>query len=137
MVVNVTAFQWNWEFEYPDYGITTNTLYLPVNQQVLLKMTSRDVIHSFWVPEFRVKQDVLPGANLVKELRITPNLPGDYKVRCAELCGGAHAAMEGPVKVVTKTDFDAWVAKKSASAARSGGTGPKIGGKPMQGLPFL
>ena len=115
MIVKVTAFQWNWQFDYPDYGITTDTLYLPVNKQVLLQMTSRDVIHSFWVPEFRVKQDVLPGANLVKELRINPTLIGNYKVRCAELCGGAHAAMVRPVIVQSQQDFDAWVAQEQAA----------------------
>ena len=115
MEVKVTAFQWSWQFEYPQYGITTNTLYLPINQQVLFKLTSKDVIHSFWVPEFRLKQDVLPGANLVKELRITPTLLGDYKVRCAEMCGGAHSAMERPVIVVSQTDFEAWVAKESSA----------------------
>jgi cytochrome c oxidase subunit 2 len=127
MVVNVTAFQWNWEFSYPDYGITSNSLYLPVDKQVLLKLTSRDVIHSFWVPEFRVKQDALPGANLVKELRINPTLIGEYKVRCAELCGGAHAAMESPVVVVSKADFDAWVSKESASTVQDPvGRGQKL-----------
>jgi cytochrome c oxidase subunit 2 len=115
MEIKVTAFQWSWQFEYPQYGITTNTMYLPVNKQVLFKLTSRDVIHSFWVPEFRLKQDVLPGANLVKELRITPTQPGDYKVRCAEMCGGAHSTMERPVIVVSQTDFDAWVAKESSA----------------------
>lgn len=115
MEVKVTAFQWSWQFEYPDYGITGNTLYLPVNKQVHLVMTSRDVIHSFWVPEFRVKQDVLPGENLVKDLRITPTLIGEYKVRCAELCGGAHAAMERPVIVLSQADFDAWVAKEMST----------------------
>jgi cytochrome c oxidase subunit 2 len=115
MDVKVTAFQWSWQFEYPQYGITTNTLYLPVDKQVHLILTSRDVIHSFWVPEFRVKQDLLPGENLVKELRITPTLIGEYKVMCAELCGGAHAAMERPVIVVSQGDFDAWVAKESAA----------------------
>ncbi len=53
--VNVTAGQWYWSFEYPDYGVTSQSLYLPVDRQVLLRLTSRDVIHSFWVPEFRVK----------------------------------------------------------------------------------
>ena len=119
MEVKVTAFQWSWQFEYPKYGITTNTLYLPVNQQVLLKMTSRDVIHSFWVPEFRVKQDVLPGENLVKELRITPTQPGNYTVRCAELCGGAHASMERPVIVVSQAEFDAWTAKEASASTAS------------------
>jgi cytochrome c oxidase subunit II len=115
MEVKVTAFQWGWKFDYPQYGITTNKLYLPVDKQVVLQMTSLDVIHSFWVPEFRVKQDVLPGANLVKELRVTPIVIGDYKVRCAELCGGAHATMESPVLVVSQADFDAWIAQELAS----------------------
>ncbi|RPJ52064.1 MAG: cytochrome c oxidase subunit II [Chloroflexi bacterium] len=115
--VKVTAFQWGWAYEYPDTGVTSTTLYLPVNRQAHLLMTSRDVIHSFWVPEFRVKQDILPGQNLVKELRITPTLIGDYKVRCAEMCGGAHAYMEGPVKVVSQADFDAWVNEQTQAAS--------------------
>lgn len=114
--VKVTAFQWGWAFEYPDSGVKSNQLYLPVNKQVHLSLTSRDVIHSFWVPEFRVKQDVLPGANLVKELRINPTQIGDYKVRCAEMCGGAHALMESPVKVVSQADFDAWIAQQGNTA---------------------
>jgi cytochrome c oxidase subunit 2 len=127
MEVKVTAFQWGWQYEYPQYGITTSTLNLPVNKQVVLKLTSRDVIHSFWVPEFRVKQDVLPGANLVKELRITPSEVGNYKVRCAELCGGAHATMEGPVNVISQQDFDAWTAKEmAANTANPAERGQKI-----------
>ena len=61
MEVNVTAQQWSFSFEYPEYGIVSEELYLPVNKQVHLNMVSRDVIHSFWVPEFRVKQDIVPG----------------------------------------------------------------------------
>jgi cytochrome c oxidase subunit II len=116
MEVNVIAFQWGWIFEYPDQGIQSNELYLPVNKQVLLHLTSRDVIHSFWVPEFRVKQDALPGKNLVKELRITPTKIGDYTVMCAELCGGAHAYMTSPVRVVSQADFDAWLAGQAGVA---------------------
>lgn len=121
MVVNVTGFQWGWSFEYPEYGITSKELYLPVNKQVLLKMTSRDVIHSFWVPEFRVKQDLVPGR--ITELRITPTMIGDtYKVRCAEICGTSHAYMENPVIVVEKVAFDAWVTEQQALAAEAGQT---------------
>ncbi|MFN8568601.1 MAG: hypothetical protein U0Z44_14050 [Kouleothrix sp.] len=69
-------------------------------------MSSTDVIHSFWVPEFRVKQDVLPGADMVKELRITPTLLGQYKVRCAEICR-TSAYMESPVVVLDQAAFDA------------------------------
>lgn len=121
MVVRVTGFQWGWKFEYPDYGITSNELHLPVNKQVLLKMTSTDVIHSFWVPEFRVKQDLLPGR--VTELRITPTVIGDtYKVRCAEICGTSHAYMENPVIVSERADFDAWVAVQQEVAAQASQT---------------
>lgn len=110
--IKVTAFQWGWLFEYPDTGIQSNVMMMPVNRQARIILTSRDVIHSFWVPEFRVKQDALPGSNLVKEVRITPTILGDYKVRCAEMCGGAHALMESPVKVVSQQDYDAWVAEQ-------------------------
>lgn len=107
--VDVTGGQWYWSFYYPDYDITSDTLYLPVDRQVKLSLTSADVIHSFWVPEFRVKQDVLPGENLVKELRLTPIETGDFMVLCAELCGGAHAYMNSPVKVVPVNEFEDWI----------------------------
>lgn len=107
--VDVTGGQWYWSFYYPDYDITSDTLYFPVDRQVKLSLTSADVIHSFWVPEFRVKQDVLPGENLVKELRLTPIETGDFMVLCAELCGGAHAYMNSPVKVVPENEFEDWV----------------------------
>lgn len=116
MIVNVTASQWAWSFEYPEYGIVSKEMYLPVDRQILLKMQSKDVIHSFWVPEFRVKQDVVPGR--VTELRITPSLIGNwYKVRCAELCGTSHAYMESPVIVVSQDDFVAWATAQQAVAA--------------------
>jgi cytochrome c oxidase subunit 2 len=114
MQVKVIAGQWFWQYQYPDFGITTTDLYLPVGRQVDLVMTSNDVIHSFWVPEFRVKQDLVPGH--ITDLRITPTLIGDYKVRCAELCGASHAYMEGLVKVVSQSDFDNWVTQQQSSA---------------------
>lgn len=116
MQIKVTGFQWSWLFEYPDYGIQSNILYMPVDKQAQLLLTSRDVIHSFWVPEFRVKQDALPGENLVKELRVTPNREGVYTLMCAELCGGAHAYMNSEVRVVTQAEFDAWVAEQTSAA---------------------
>jgi len=112
--VNVTGSQWTWRFDYPELGITSTELHLPVNQQALLHLSSTDVIHSFWVPEFRVKQDALPGGDdFVRDLRITPSIVGDFKVRCAELCGLQHAYMEAPVIVMAQADFDAWVASQS------------------------
>jgi len=111
--VKVTAGQWYWQFQYPEYGVTSTELYLPLNRQVDLQMSSNDVIHSFWVPEFRVKQDIVPGQ--VTELRITPSLLGNYKVRCAELCGASHAYMEGLVKVVEPANFENWIADQQAT----------------------
>jgi cytochrome c oxidase subunit II len=120
MVVKVTGSQWSWNFEYPDYGFTSPELYLPVNKAVLFKLQSTDVIHSFWVPEFRPKQDVVPGR--VTELRITPNLIGNYKVRCAELCGTAHYRMEQPVVVVDDQRFAAWVTEQQELAKKQQAT---------------
>lgn len=117
MVVNVTGQQFSWTFEYPEYGFITTELYLPVDRQVVLKMQSADVIHSFWVPEFRVKQDVVPGR--ITEYRITPTLEGSYKVRCAELCGTSHAYMESPVVIVDSDAYDVWVAEQIKIAEES------------------
>ena len=111
--INVIASQWNWRFEYPQ-GFNSNKLYLPVGRQVLLKMQSLDVIHSFWVPEFRIKQDVVPGR--ITDYRINPILIGDYMVRCAELCGTSHAYMQAAVVVVSQADYDKWVADQTAAA---------------------
>ena len=115
VVIKVKAIQWAWTFEYPEYGIFSTELHLPVDQQVVLKMESTDVIHSFWVPEFRVKQDVVPGR--VTEYRITPTLVGNYKVRCAELCGTSHFSMENAVIVDEPAVYAAWIAEQQAIAA--------------------
>ncbi|MBL8049914.1 MAG: cytochrome c oxidase subunit II [Anaerolineales bacterium] len=114
LVINVKGQQFTWTFEYPEYGIITNELHLPADRQVVLKMTSIDVIHSFWVPEFRIKQDVVPGR--ITEYRVTPTLVGNYKVRCAELCGTSHAYMENAVIVNTQADYDAWIAEQAELA---------------------
>ncbi len=119
MVINVTASQWAWSFEYPDYGFVSRELHLPKDKQVLLQMQSKDVIHSFWVPEFRVKQDVVPGR--VTELRITPTVltsaGAPLKVRCAELCGTSHYSMEEVVIVTDEADFVAWATEQQSLAA--------------------
>ena len=120
IIVKVTGIQWSWKFEYPAEGVTSDELHLPVDKQVLLQMTSLDVIHSFWVPEFRVKQDLVPGR--ITELRITPTLAGNYKVRCAELCGTSHAYMEKPVLISTQADFDVWMEEQVALAEEAAAT---------------
>ena len=123
MVVKVTARQWSWTFEYPavnGVAVTSDQLHTPVGKQVLLQMTSLDVIHSFWVPEFRVKQDVVPGR--ITELRITPIKDGNYKVRCAELCGTSHYKMEAPVVVSAQADYDTWMSQQLEIAKKAAAT---------------
>ncbi|MBW7959296.1 MAG: cytochrome c oxidase subunit II [Candidatus Promineofilum sp.] len=113
MTVNVTGRQWSWSFKYPEQGdAAAAELVLPVNRTIVLKMNAEDVIHSFWVPEFRVKQDLVPGRETT--LRITPTEIGNYRLRCAEICGQNHTTMEADVKVVSAEDFQAWIEQKSA-----------------------
>ena len=124
-VIKVTGLQWSWRFEYPadpatGLVVVSDQLHIPVGEQVLLRMTSSDVIHSFWVPEFRVKQDLVPGR--FTELTITPTEVGSYKVRCAELFGTKHYSMENPVIIQSQEDYDTWLAgelEKAKLAASS------------------
>ena len=128
LVINVTAHQWDWSFDYPQ-GFTSNELHVPINHQILLKMQSLDVIHSFWVPEFRIKQDIVPGH--VTEYRITPTLLGSFTVRCSQLCGTSHAYMQRPVVVTSQTDYDTWVQQQAAAAAALVAKGGPDAGKAM------
>jgi cytochrome c oxidase subunit 2 len=115
--INVIGQQWAWRFEYPELGIVSDTLYMPVNKQADLNLWSEDVIHSFWVPEFRVKQDALPGGEANKRrLPVTPKLTGNFTLRCAELCGLQHTTMESKVVVVSAAEFEAWVKENSLVA---------------------
>lgn len=117
MVVHVIGRQWSWRFEYPEQDdLGSDELVLPVDRPVRLQMESDDVLHSFWVPEFRVKQDLVPGQ--VTEVRITPSQTGDYKVLCAEICGTGHSDMRAPVRVLSSADFDAWVQEQSVSVTQ-------------------
>lgn len=112
--VSVVAFRWNWGFNYLDEDVYTvgtpaqnAVLVLPVNEKVRFELTSPDVIHSFWVPDFLFKMDVIPGKTNAFEL--TPDKIGTYVGRCAELCGVEHSQMLFSVKVVERAEFDAYV----------------------------
>ena len=108
MVVNVTGQQWVWTFSYPQSGnIESDQLYLPVNRPVVFHVTSKDVIHSFWVVAMGIKVDANPGR--VTTTGTTPDKVGTYVVRCAELCGLLHAQMQTQAHVVTGADFATWI----------------------------
>jgi cytochrome c oxidase subunit 2 len=107
LVISVMGQQWSWSFEYPEQDVKSNRLVLPVDQPILLELESADVLHSFWVPEFRVKQDLVPGDT--KQLRITPTKIGNYRLRCAEICGTGHSQMLADVQVVSQADFDQFI----------------------------
>ena len=116
MTVNVTGQQWVWSFAYPEQGdFASSELVLPVDRTIVLKMTAEDVIHSFWVPEFRVKQDLVPGRETT--LRITPTEAGEFALRCAEICGLNHTQMVATVRVLDAAGFQAWVDEENAAPA--------------------
>ena len=92
--------------------VVTGTMFLPVNREVDLTLKAVDVIHSFFVPNFRFKQDAVPG--LAIHMHFTPTEIGDYEIACAELCGLGHYKMHGMVKVVSQDDFDKWLAAREA-----------------------
>jgi cytochrome c oxidase subunit 2 len=116
MTIKVYGQQWAWLFEYPEQGgITTPELVLPVDQPILLEMEARDVLHSFWIPEFRVKQDLVPDT--ITYLRITPTKIGNYTLRCAEICGLQHSTMLSEVRVVSQEEFAAWTDERTAVPA--------------------
>ena len=105
--IRVRAKQWLWDFEYPNGMRENNVILFPVNTPIKLVMSSEDVIHSFYVPEFRLKKDVVPG--LYSTLVFTPNVLGEAHVFCAEFCGTSHSGMLATVKVVTRAEYDAYV----------------------------
>jgi cytochrome c oxidase subunit 2 len=122
--IKVVGQQWSWRFEYPEAGVVSDVLMLPLEQQALLLMESTDVIHSFWVPEFRVKQDLVPG--ITTEVRITPDELGEYTLRCAEVCGLQHTYMLADVKVVQEAEFSSWLASEAAIADDPVARGQKV-----------
>ncbi len=114
MVVEVTAQQWVWNFTYPDEnGRQTNELYLPVDRPVLFQVTSKDVVHSFWLVQMGAKVDANPGE--VTTAEVTPTMTGDFTVRCAELCGLLHSYMQTTVHVLSADDFAAWAQNESGA----------------------
>jgi cytochrome c oxidase subunit 2 len=114
--VKVTAHQWWWEIEYPGMNvITANELHIPVGRPVYVELTSKDVLHSFWVPRLAGKQDIRP--EFTTYLTVQADEAGWYLGQCAEFCGAAHADMRFRVKAETQQEFDAWLQQQLQPAA--------------------
>jgi cytochrome c oxidase subunit 2 len=116
MVVQVSAQQFAWQFRYPDSGVGTGDLHLPVGRQVELQMRSKDVIHDFYVVQFHVKEDVVPG--ITTRLIINPTREGTYQIICAELCGVGHGVMRSRVIVQSQQAFDQWMSAAKQQVAQ-------------------
>jgi cytochrome c oxidase subunit 2 len=112
MTVQVVGQQWWWEFSYENGATTANELVIPAGEDICLKITSRDVIHSFWVPRLNGKKDAVPGR--VHDWYIQADKPGDYWGQCAEFCGLSHANMRNRVRALSKADFDKWYANEAS-----------------------
>lgn len=114
MHVKAIARMWQFRFEYPN-GKFTDTLYVPLNEPVILDLVALDVLHSLYIPAFRVKEDMVPGQE--KVMWFIPGTVGDYDLFCTEYCGLEHSYMFTGVKVMPKEEFDAWIADTSAVVA--------------------
>ena len=132
LTVQVVGFQWQWQFVYVDEQIdvggsaeVTPELVLPVGRTIRFDLVADDVNHSFWVPEFLQKRDLIPGVDNEVDMEITE--PGEWVGRCAEYCGLDHWKMDFTVRAVPADEFDAWVAEQQAgdgsSATATGATG--------------
>ncbi len=112
----VTAKQWMWKFQHPDGRREINDLHVPLGQTIKLIMTSEDVIHSFFVPAFRVKMDVLPGRYTTLWFRA--DKAGTFRLFCTEYCGTEHSFMRGSVIVMEPRDYEAWLGNRTLGPQR-------------------
>lgn len=132
--VKVTGRMWGWEFQYEN-GADTDVLKVPVGRPVVLRMTSEDVVHSFFLPKYRVKEDLMPGR--VTYLWFNPKEIGKTFVTCAEFCGTNHANMNTDVEVVSADEFTAWLESNKpqapAQAAPVAPAAPANAGETAQG----
>lgn len=129
--VQVIGFRWSWTFNYVDddaYEVGTPqespTLWLPVDEKVRFELNSPDVIHSFWVPSWLFKLDVIPGQT--NQFEVTPNQTGEFAGKCAELCGTDHSRMLFNVKVVTRDEYDAHIEELKAAGQEGQLVSPRV-----------
>ncbi|MFT9849920.1 cytochrome c oxidase subunit II [Aneurinibacillus sp. REN35] len=120
--INVTGYKWRWDFEYPEGFKTTNKLVIPEDKNVLFKITSGDIIHSFWIPAMRLKQDAVPGRQT--QFWSGPTKKGEYPIVCAEYCGTMHSMMLAKLNVVSTDEFTKFVQSGGkAGGSAEGGAG--------------
>jgi cytochrome c oxidase subunit 2 len=130
VTVNVVGFQWSWEFDYPQYGVKENgymwgegplpVMEIPVGETVRFNLTSPDVVHAFWVPEFLFKRDVIPAHP--NHFEITATQTGTFTGHCSELCGVYHSRMLFTLKIVTHAQFQQWIAQQQAVQSTASGS---------------
>ncbi|SDK36760.1 cytochrome c oxidase subunit II [Microbulbifer yueqingensis] len=117
ITIDVVAKQWMWKVQHPDGTREINTLHVPQGEAVALRITSQDVIHSLWLPAFRLKRDAVPG--MYTSAQFTPTQTGTFRLFCAEYCGTDHARMRGKVVVLSRADYQQWLAGGAAGASRA------------------
>lgn len=115
--VDVNAIQYAFLFTYGESGVVSGELHVPVGQPIQLNITSGDVIHAFWVPELRLKQDAVPGREA--QISFTPQRTGEYPVICAELCGPYHGAMKTQLIVESQEDYQSWMEQQQVAQSQS------------------
>jgi cytochrome c oxidase subunit 2 len=113
MEVEVLAYQWGWEFTYPNNVTTQDRLVIPVDTDVRFSLTSTDVIHSIYIPDFGLKQDIFPQQESIARTNATQT--GNYTIYCAELCGSGHSRMHGTVTVMNQSAYDDWMAERQGN----------------------
>ena len=122
--IHVVGQKWSWDFLYKSGKSVSNEFQVPLGRPIKLIMTSRDVIHSFFLPGFRIKKDLIPGRYTV--LRFTPEVEGVYQVFCAEYCGTAHSSMLAKMKVVSEAEYELWLEHNSYKELNLSQVGEKI-----------
>jgi cytochrome c oxidase subunit 2 len=132
MRLEVTGQQFEWTFAYPEAGVESNELHVPVDRQLDVHLTALDVLHSFWVPEWRIKRDLVPvgegGDEVDDQFVVTPNREGTFSLICTELCGVGHSTMRAVVVVESEADFQQWLTEQEPIATDS----PESGGQPEE-----
>lgn len=122
VTVNVLGLQYAWIFTYADTGIVSGELHVPVGKRILLNLAAQDVIHSFWIPQFRLKQDAIPGQKT--DLQFVATRTGTFPVVCTELCGAYHGSMRTQIIVHTPEEYEQWVSQNQIAQAE--GIAPSV-----------